>query len=100
MLFTVSTAFAKAATNPAATIISKIMNAIVLPVVEGFFIFTVLIFIWGVFGLMKSGDDPDKRKEGQKHILYGVIGIFIMISAYGIIQVIANTLGVTVPTSL
>ncbi len=104
MFLLASTAFAqtfsKVAANPTANaIITKIMNAIVIPVAEGFFLFTTLIFIWGVFGLIRNGDDPDARKDGQRHILWGVVGMFIMVSAYGIIRVIANTLGVGDPFS-
>ncbi len=92
------TAFEKASKSPAvSSLVNGVMNWIILPILEGFFLFTVLIFIWGVVGLIRHGDDPAGRATGQQHILWGVIGIVIMISAYGIIRVIANTIGVTDP---
>lgn len=103
MFFGARTAFAQGSfetikNSPAVvSITTKILNVIVIPLLEGFFILTALIFIWGVFGLIRSGDDPTARKEGQNHILWGVIGMFIMISAYGIIRVIGNTVGVGDP---
>jgi hypothetical protein len=90
--------FQKVQANPVVnSLVTKIMDVIVLPAVEGLFIFTFLIFIWGVVGFIRNKDDATARTEGGQHILWGVIGMFIMISAYGIIRVIANTVGVGDP---
>ena len=78
-------------------VLGNVINIIVVPAIELIFILATLIFIWGVFGLISKGDDPTARKDGQNHILWGVVGMFIMISAYGIIKVIANTLGFNGP---
>ncbi len=90
--------FSKVANNPVAgPLITKIVDVIIFPLVALLFVFTVLVFIWGVFGLIRSGDDPKARKDGQMHILWGVVGMLIMVCAYGIIRVIANTVGVPDP---
>jgi hypothetical protein len=81
--------------SPAGVIIGKIMSNIVIPLFEGLFIFALLIFIWGVVDLIRNADSEDGRRKGEQHILWGVIGIFIMISAYAIVRVIANTVGVS-----
>jgi hypothetical protein len=75
----------------ASPVIPKIIDAIVTPLVTFLFFLTMLIFVWGIFGLIAHGDDPAARKQGQMHILWGVIGMFIMVAAYGIIRVIAST---------
>jgi hypothetical protein len=77
--------------SAAGSIISKIVEVIVDPAVQLLFAVTVLIFIWGLFKMIAHGDDPTARSEGQKHVLWGVIGMAIMVSVYGIIQVISNT---------
>ena len=92
--------FSKVGSNPAVnSIVSKIVSNIVAPLVYGLFFLTMLIFVWGVFGLISKGDDPTARKEGQRHILWGVIGMLIMVSVYGIIRLIASTVGGTDPFS-
>ena len=73
-------------------VLNGIMTYIVVPILEGFFVFTFLIFVWGVVQMIIHADDPDGRKTGQNHVLWGVIGMTIMISAYGIIRLIAATL--------
>ncbi len=79
------------------SIVTRIIDVIVVPLIEGLFILTTLIFIWGLFQLITHGGDSTARKIGQDHILWGVVGMFIMISAYGIIRLIGNTVGVGDP---
>jgi hypothetical protein len=78
-------------------IVSKIVLAVVMPVITVVFALAILLFIWGTAGLIINREDPDKRVESQRHILWGVIGIFIMIASYGIIRFVANTIGVPSP---
>lgn len=52
----------------------------------------LLIFLYGVFEFIKSADNPEERKKGQEHMLWGIIGLAIMFSAYGIIYFILNTM--------
>ncbi len=90
--------FEKLSKTPAvAGVVDKVMSVIVIPIIEGLVVFTILIFIWGVVQMIMNSDDSDARKTGQNHVLWGVIGLVIMLSAYGIIQVIANTIGVSDP---
>ena len=76
---------------------AKIVNVIVVPIVSLVFVLAVLLFIWGVAGMIIYRENAEKREEGQRHILWGAVGMFIMVSVYGIIRLIANTLGVAAP---
>jgi hypothetical protein len=77
--------------------LAKIVTVIVVPLVTLVFVLAVLIFIWGVAGMIIYRENAEKREEGQRHILWGVVGMFIMIGVYGIIRLIANTVGVASP---
>ncbi len=84
--------------NTTVGIVSKIVDNILMPVITVVFALTVLLFIWGVAGLILNKDDAgDKRHEAQNHILWGVVGMAIMLSSYGIIRFVASTLGVQSP---
>lgn len=74
-------------------VVPKIIDNIVAPVLGVLFTFTILVFIWGLYGLFVG--DEDKRNDSKNHILWGVVGIFIMISAYGIIRLVASTVDQT-----
>lgn len=75
------------------TIVSKITAHIVIPAVQFVFALAVVLFIWGLMGFFMGGDDSTKRQEGQRHILWGTIGMAIMVSVYGIIRFVASTVG-------
>ncbi len=40
-----------------------------------------------------SSDTGEKKEAGKQHMLWGIIGMFIMIAAYSILTIVANTLG-------
>lgn len=56
-----------------------------------------VVFIWGVVEFIQGAGNEEKRKTGQQHILWGLIGLVIVFGARAIIQILANTIGVTVP---
>lgn len=51
----------------------------------------LLVFLYGVFEYIMNAEDPEKRKTGHSHMLWGIIGLSIMFSAYGIIYFVLNT---------
>ena len=53
------------------------------------------VFLWGVVKFILSGGDEEKRKSAKHLIVYGLIGLFVMIAVWGIITVVADTFGVT-----
>jgi hypothetical protein len=79
------------------TILTPIINNIVEPALLLLFGAAFIYFVWGVYKLIKSADNPEERKTGGMHILYSAIGMFIMLGAYGIIRLIANTVNVQSP---
>ncbi|OHA24113.1 MAG: hypothetical protein A3B11_01280 [Candidatus Taylorbacteria bacterium RIFCSPLOWO2_01_FULL_44_26] len=52
----------------------------------------VVVFAYGIFEMIWKGGDPAAREQGRNHMLGGIIGMFIMISAWGIIYLVSNTL--------
>lgn len=54
-----------------------------------------LIFFWGLFQFIKSANDGKARDDGKKKILWGLVGMFIMFSAYGIIKLILESIGLS-----
>lgn len=55
------------------------------------------VFIWGIIQFISSAETDDGRVKGKRNILYGIIGIFIMISVYGILQLIVDTFDLKTP---
>jgi len=53
----------------------------------------VVWFIWGVINYLIAGDE-DKKKKSKEMIFSGLVGLFIIVSFWGIIRVVTNTFGV------
>ena len=51
-------------------------------------------FLWGVAQFILAADDVTKRKEGGKKMLWGIIALFVMISVWGLVAILASTFGV------
>lgn len=72
---------------------AKISTVIVQPILALVFGIAFIIFIWGIFVYIRDSDDDKGRAEGQRGILWGLVGMVIMISAFGIINIIQGTIG-------
>ncbi|MCF7865195.1 MAG: hypothetical protein K9M11_01700 [Candidatus Pacebacteria bacterium] len=81
--------------KPALAFIHKINQVIINPIIMLLFAVAVLVFLYGVFMYIKDSDSEDGRATGSKHIMYGIFGMFIMISVFGIMNLIMNTIGVS-----
>jgi hypothetical protein len=73
-----------------------VIGAIVIP---GIFALATVVFLWGVFKFIRASSQVDKD-EGKRFIYMGLIGLFVMVSVWGIIKIASTTLGIqtVVPT--
>ncbi|MFA6338726.1 MAG: hypothetical protein WCW87_01565 [Candidatus Paceibacterota bacterium] len=76
------------------TLIFKISNLIINPIIYLLFSVAIVVFLWGVLQYFLQSDSEDAKTQASQHMLYGIIGIFIMISVFGITRLIMNTLSV------
>jgi hypothetical protein len=51
---------------------------------------TLLFFMWGVFKLVASNSE-DSRKDAIAMITYGIISLFVMVSVWGLVQILTST---------
>ena len=72
---------------------TNIKSQIITPIIYLLFALAMVYFLYGVFLFVKNAENPDKRSEGAKGILWGIIGMFIMISVWGIVNLILNSIG-------
>lgn len=52
----------------------------------------VVYFLWGVFQFVKSAGDEEARQTGKNHIIYGVIGIAVMVSMWGLVNFVTGSI--------
>jgi hypothetical protein len=71
-------------------IINKIEAEILYPLIGLLFAVAVAFFAWGIIDYIFNADSEDKRATGKRHIIWGLVGLFIMSAVVGIIQLIKN----------
>jgi len=74
----------------------RVNEYILNPIIFLVFGIAFLIFFYGIFQFIRSETADSGREEGKKKIFYGLIGMFIMFSAYGLIRLILDTFGIPV----
>jgi len=83
----------------ASELLPKIYMVVMKPVIGLLFGVAFVYFVYGIFRFIASQSDDKGREEGKNAIIYGIIGMVIMVSVFGIINVIAGTIGVDAPAA-
>lgn len=80
-------------------VLDAIVTNIVDPIVLLLFAAGVFLFTWGLAAFMFNMNNLEERKRGVQHMLWGIIGVFIMATVFGIINIITGTFGIDDPQS-
>ena len=67
------------------------INVVVVPVI---FALAFLVFVWGLFKFVRDAGDETKRAEGRQFILWGLLGIVVLFSVWGLVNLLLSTLGI------
>ena len=78
-------------------LLSQIKTLIVNPTIYLLLALAAVYFVWGVFMFVSNYENPEAQAAGKKHMIWGIVGIAIMLSAFGIMRMIAGTIGVPNP---
>ena len=61
-------------------------------IVQFLIILAIFILIFGIFRYLTAAGDEEKVKEGRRFIIWGVVGVVLMLLIRGFINVIVDTL--------
>ena len=68
-------------------IVMDILSQVIILLVA----FAVVFFLYGILKYITAGDDEEKRTKMKNVMIYGIIGLFVMISFWGIVNILINT---------
>ncbi len=84
------------ATDSFQVFIDKLNVEIISPLIYLFTALAILYFSWGMYKYVKNAANPKERETGNKHIMFGVLGLALMALALTIVHIVANTVGATI----
>lgn len=75
------------------TIINTVQNLVnlIIPLLVAL---ALLAFFWGLVRYIWKSGDEEAQKAGKNIMIAGIVGLFVMVSIWGIISIIGNTFGV------
>lgn len=76
--------------------VQKVNNVILFPVMIFMLSLALLFFLWGAYEFVANADSDEGRSKGKLHMMYGIIGMLVMVSALAILKIAAATFGVSV----
>lgn len=78
--------------------VSRIEEVILFPLLSFMLALALLYFLWGAYEFVANAESDSGRDTGKTHMLYGIIGMVVMVSALAILRLAAGTFGVEVDT--
>ena len=80
-------------TEAAYAFVERFNEVILYPVILLLTGIAFLVFLYGCLIYITHAENSSAREEGRSHIIYSLIGMFVMLVAYAILTIAANTFG-------
>lgn len=75
--------------SDAGSFIINTINNVLVPVL---FAIAFIVFLWGAFDVFILGATSEETKEkGKNLMLWGLIGFFVMVSIWGLVNILTGT---------
>lgn len=71
-------------------LITRILNTVINPLIYLLFGIALLVFLWGVVEMVAKADNEAARTKGRQHIIWGLVGLAIMFSVFGFVNIIQS----------
>lgn len=77
------------------SLLGAINQVLINPAIAFLFAVALVYFFWGLIKFLANrGSSEDAVATGKQHMIWGVIGMFVMVSAFAIINFITASLDV------
>jgi hypothetical protein len=78
--------------NAGTDLLGRIVQYVIDPAVKVIFTLGLFFFLYGLVEYLWEVKDGKTDGDGRDHMVWGMVGMLIMVSVYGIIALVLNTL--------
>ncbi len=71
--------------------ILKVDKMIIDPLIGLLFALAVVYFLYGVMQFLMNQDNDEKKTTGKDHMIWGIVGITIMLGVFTILNIVLDT---------
>lgn len=75
-------------------VINRFISSVINPLLAILFALAFVLFLWGAANFIWNAADKTAKDNGKNHMIWGVVGMIIMISAYGIMNLVGSIIGI------
>ena len=75
--------------------VANINRLIINPLIILLFALALMYFLFGVFQFLSNADNEEKRTTGKKHMVWGIVGLTVMIGVWFILNLVLDTFNIT-----
>ena len=77
------------------SVIHSVNELIINPLIVFLFALALVYFLFGVFTFISNQENEEKKTSGKKHMIWGIIGITIMLAVWTLLHIILDTFNIT-----
>jgi hypothetical protein len=75
------------------SVVARFQTYIINPAILIVFAAGFFLFVYGLVEFLWKLNEGGDNKEGKQHMIWGIVGMLIMVSVYGILALLDNTFG-------
>ena len=74
--------------------IGNVNRLIINPLIALLFALAVVFFLYGMLQFFINSTNDEKKTQGKRHMIWGVVGMTIMMGVFFILNLVLDTIGV------
>ncbi|HEY4494423.1 MAG TPA: hypothetical protein VJB95_03300 [Candidatus Paceibacterota bacterium] len=74
--------------------LTNVNKEIINPLIVLLFALALVYFLYGVFEFLVGAASEEKKTDGKSHMLWGIVGITIMMGVWTILGIVTRTLNI------
>lgn len=75
------------------TFLQKVTTEIIDPIITVIALAAFALFVFGMVTFIRNADNEEKRKTGQQHMIWSIVGLALIFGAAAIVNMLKRLIG-------